>query len=133
MIRIDGDANAHLDGHVTPIERHHLLDAGKDRAHGTPRPCQAGRGEERGEFIAAQTGHRIRLPHRTLEARANFLQEEIPRVMAQRIVDVLEAIQIYQEQGNMAMVTLRGATISSRARSARSRSCSRAFSIAVPT
>ncbi len=73
MIRIDGDADACLDGHVTPIERHRLLEAGKDRAHGTPGAGHAGRGQERGEFIAAQAGHRIRLPHRALEARPNFL------------------------------------------------------------
>jgi len=90
MIRIDGNADARLDGHVTPIERHRLLDVGKDRAHGTPCAGHARSGQERGEFIAAQAGHRIRLPHRALEARANFLQEEIPRVMAQCIVDVLE-------------------------------------------
>ncbi len=90
MIWIEGDTYARVDGHVTPIKRHRLLKAGQERAHGTPRPSRASRREDRGEFIAAQAGHRIRLPHRALEARPNLLQEEIPRVMAQRIVDVLE-------------------------------------------
>jgi len=109
MIRIDGDADAHLDAHVMPIERHRLVEAGKERARGTPCAGQAGHGQERGEFIAAQAGHRIRLSHRAVEARPHFFQEEIARVMAPRIVDVLEAIQIYQEQSDAAMVTLREA------------------------
>src|SRR5207342_3343188 len=63
--------------------------------------------EHHGEFVAAQARHRVLRPHGLLQARGGGAQDAIARRMAERIVDVLEAVQVEEEHADAAFLAAR--------------------------
>lgn len=55
-------------------------------------------GQDDGELIAAKAGDRIRLAHARADALAGLDQQRISPVMPERVVDLLEAVEIDQHQ-----------------------------------
>ena len=53
--------------------------------------------QQQGEFIAAEPRHRIRFPHMFLETRTNLLQQDVPHVVSQGIVDLLETVKVDEQ------------------------------------
>ena len=58
-------------------------------------------GQQDGEFITTQTGNGIRFAHAGTNALGGFQQELVACIVAQRVIDFLEAIQINEEQGHL--------------------------------
>ena len=62
-------------------------------------------GQQHHEFVAAGAVHRPQVAHVALQAARHLLQQFISRVMTQRIVDMLEQVQVEEQHGDtVAMV-----------------------------
>ena len=55
-------------------------------------------GEDDGEFVAAQPGHRIGVAHAGLDALGSFLEQLIARPVTELVVDLLEVVQVDEKQ-----------------------------------
>ncbi|MNS90184.1 hypothetical protein D3C72_1242220 [compost metagenome] len=55
--------------------------------------------EHQHEFVAAQARHALLGAHGVLQAGADFLEQRVAKLMAERVVDVLEAVQVHQRHG----------------------------------
>ena len=73
--------------------------------------------QEHGELVASQTGHAVGVAQHGREARGDAPQEGIALVMAERVVDVLEAVEVDEDQADA--LRLRDARWRSRARRGR--------------
>ena len=60
--------------------------------------------EQDGEFIATDPGDRVRGPHRLLQALRGHPQDAIAGGVAERVVDVLEAVQVEEQQRHASAV-----------------------------
>ena len=60
--------------------------------------------EQDPELVAAEAGHGVGLAQHAVQARAHLPQEEIARVMAQGVVDLLEPVEVDQEEGGVVPV-----------------------------
>ena len=60
------------------------------------------------EFVAAEPRHHVARAQRTPQPAADFHQQHVAGVMAQRIVDDLEAVEIDEQHRKLALVALRG-------------------------
>ncbi len=65
-------------------------------------------GQQNGELIAAEPCDRVGLPQGTLHARSRLLQQQVAVVMTERVVDLLEAIEVHDQQRDRRAVTPRG-------------------------
>ena len=69
---------------------------------------KVGRPEQQdGELVAAQTGDRVGAAQRLLQTRADLGQQPIADLVTERVVDVLEAIEIQQQHGHLLARPLR--------------------------
>ena len=56
------------------------------------------------EFVTAQACHRVAVAHALAQPLGHFLQQQVAHVMAQRVVQRLEVVQIDKQQGATAVV-----------------------------
>src|SRR5690554_877283 len=56
-------------------------------------------GEDHGELIPAEPGHRIRLAYTSADATGNLDQQLIAGIMAMAVVHFLEMVQVDKEKG----------------------------------
>jgi hypothetical protein len=97
----DADARVDVDGKALQVER---------RLEGRPQPpgrreraVVAGRvGEDDGELVAAQPGQHVPRPERAGHPRAELREQQVADVVAELVVDLLEAIQVDEQQGEGA-------------------------------
>ncbi len=68
-------------------------------ARGRARPVRVGGGQEHGELVAAQPRHRVRGAHGRDEAAGHVPEQLVARVVAERVVDLLEVVQVEEEEG----------------------------------
>ena len=54
-----------------------------------------------GEFVTAQARDTFGVFHRVLQARAHFTQHMIAHAVSERVVDVLEAVEVHHEDGEL--------------------------------
>ena len=65
-------------------------------------PCRRlGRTQDDGEFIAAQARHRVRLAHAALDAVRALGQQQVASIVAEQVVDLLEAVQVDEQQRHL--------------------------------
>ncbi len=76
------------------------------RAASSARFDVRGRQQHR-ELVAAQSGHRVGRPQSAAQPHRHFLQHLIAGVVAERVVHFLEAVEIDQQHGEAALVTMR--------------------------
>ena len=50
------------------------------------------------ELVAAQPGHRVAAPQHLAQARPHLAQQQVAGVVAERVVDLLEAVEVDQQQ-----------------------------------
>ena len=86
----------------------YLIEFGKRGAKSACEPHCALRcvqifGDDR-ELIATETSHQVDFAHGRLQARRDLLKQRIAGWMAQRIIDILEAIEIEAENGHQLIV-----------------------------
>jgi hypothetical protein len=103
----DADAGNQCDAVALDLERrfecaHHLVGDSQ-------RLLVAGGRQQEGEFIAAEARHRIGIAHHAPHAPGRLAQHGIAAGMAQRIVDLLEVIEIGEHEGKAVMIALRRA------------------------
>ncbi len=55
-----------------------------------------------GELVARQARNEVAAPHRQTEPGTELLEQQVARVMAETVVDLLEAIQIEKHHGHHA-------------------------------
>ena len=93
----DADAGGERDRHLGQVER--LLEAGQqlagDRAR-LDRRVQVGQAD--GELVAAETGHRVRAAQGGAQPFRDLTQQQVAGVVAERVVDVLEPVEVEQQQ-----------------------------------
>jgi hypothetical protein len=56
-------------------------------------------GQQDGELVAAQPCHRVARAHAAAEPVRELLQEAVADMVAQRVVDLLEAVEVEEEEG----------------------------------
>ena len=59
-------------------------------------------GQEDGELVAAEAGDGVAGAQRRLQPRAELLEQQIATLVAERVVDLLEAVEIEQHHGDAA-------------------------------
>ena len=105
--RGQGDADAHGDEHLGVAE-------GERRGGHLGDPLGDGQGvglvgdalAEDGELVAAEAGHGVAGPDDLLEALAQGDQQPVAGVVAERVVDELEPVQVQEEHGHRGAAAL---------------------------
>ena len=65
--------------------------------------------QEHGELVAAEPRERVAAAHDALQARGDLLQQAVAGVVAERVVDLLEAVEVDEQQrGGLAAALGRG-------------------------
>jgi hypothetical protein len=54
-------------------------------------------GQQHSELVSAQPGHGVRGPQRRLQSPAQLDQQFIARSVAQRVIDLLEAVEVHHQ------------------------------------
>ena len=93
----DADADADVQPDVLDGER--LLDQLAQPRGALLGLVQPGVGQQDGELVAAQPGEDLAGPQRGLQARADLAQQLVTGVVAEAVVDLLEAVEVEQQQG----------------------------------
>ena len=111
----DADARVELDRDAVERERvARARPAGAPASSATaPRCGQAG--EQHGELVAAEAGQRVAAAHRVAQPRRDLDEQLVAVVVAERVVDLLEAVEVDQQQRRRAAVA-RGARSRARMR-----------------
>ena len=62
-------------------------------------PGRRSGGQQHAELVAAEAGDGVALAERLLEAVRDLLQQAVARVVAERVVDLLEVVEVDQHHG----------------------------------
>ena len=108
MIRIQGDADARLDLEREAVDRERLLErlpqlAGDDDGRGRVHDAR----EEHAELVSTQPRHRVALSQRAAEAVAGLLEQVVAARVPERVVDLLEAVEVHDHDGDWEVVPAR--------------------------
>ena len=105
--RAVGDADAHPDLEGDVAEAHGLPDQ-VAQVLGDGGGVAEGRqpGHEDGELVAAEAGDHVVGPGHPVEAVPDLDQQLVAHVVAEPVVDVLEAVEVHEEEGGVAVVLL---------------------------
>ena len=92
---VESDADARLDVQVIPSSRSGCLDRPGASAPPGRRRDHVGRlRREDAELVAAEPRHGVARPDRLAQPARHLLQQHVARVVAERVVDLLEAVEI---------------------------------------
>jgi hypothetical protein len=104
----DGDAHAETRGDGAPGERHRLLHRRHDAVEAAgQRLFAGGAAHDEGEFVAAHAADRRAAADRAGQPAADHHQQLVAGVVAERIVDRLEAVEVDEHEGSRAARPLR--------------------------
>src|SRR5438445_339615 len=105
-IQSDPDRGARLDHLIA--DREWALQRREDLARGGDDIVRMlGVGGEDRELVSAQPGDGVSGPKHPAQAGRHLLQEAVPAVVAERIVDVFEAIEVEKQHAEHALVAAR--------------------------
>ena len=97
----DRDADAGADNHLMARDVVGLTDCrDSPRCHCRGLRGLLDRGLHDGELVASHACHRVRIPHHGAQASRHGLQQLVADRMSERIVDVLEQVEVQQMCGN---------------------------------
>ena len=100
-----GDADAGLHAEADRLEVERLAQRVEEARGGVPGCHQADEiGKEDGELVAAQPAHGVDLPYVALEPDGDSLEEHVADLVAERVVDLLEPVEVDDEHGQDAAV-----------------------------
>ena len=92
------NADARLDLHRQAGERHRNIETGADPLGEADRALGIGRARrDDGELVPAESGDRVRIADQRAEPVTEPLEEQVAALVAERVVDLLEAIEVEQE------------------------------------
>ena len=111
VIRIGRHATAHADGHLAPIDQQRPLEA-SDQALGAPLDLGsvARVWEHQRELVAAEPGDETVVAGDQAQPLADLGEHAIAEVVAERVVDGLEVVEIEEQHGNVRSGGSRGAS-----------------------
>ena len=106
--RIRADADARRHAAFLPLNRHRLDERGEDLARYGGDLFRLGHFlDQHHELVPAQARHHVARAHRLGEPRPHFLQQLVAGVVAERVVDVLEAVQVDEQHRKIAFIAAR--------------------------
>ena len=73
---------------------------------GEQRAVEVGERQEDGELVAAEPRHGVGLAQRRAQPRRDALQDAVAGMVAERVVDLLEAVQVEQQQRERAVLAV---------------------------
>ena len=101
----DCDSNAGMDEQFVFADLHGMLKKIMQLPHDSRDVLRIGnRFEQDDELIAAKARYGVNLPHRRLEQDRNVYQNAVTYRMTQRVIDLLETIQIDEQHGKLPAV-----------------------------
>jgi len=107
VVRIYGDADARP-CHKGLIVRHHWNCEGRENTSGgISGGFRSGAGQEDDEFVAAEPRRRIDRAHYPTQLAGDQVQECIAATMPERIISLLEVIEIEKKEGHGGLLTPR--------------------------
>ena len=98
MLGEDRNANAGADFHLMAVDDERLLERFEQPAGRHFGLVRVRSGQQHGELVAAQARGRVAFAKHALESHAQLAQEQIAKVVPERIVDFLEAIEVHHQQ-----------------------------------
>ena len=94
----DGDADAGLELDREPVEHERLPELRRDPADDLEqRLLRRGVRAEEPELVAAEARERVGLAHDSAQPAAQLLEQRVSVAVAERVVDVLEAVEVDEE------------------------------------
>ena len=102
------DADRGLDVEREALEHERTREGRGDlagHAQGRVRICSSG--QKHGELVATETGNRVDIAQHAAEARPDRLQDQIAVSMPERIVDLLEPIEIHDQERETGVLAAR--------------------------
>ena len=94
-------------GQGQAVDDHRLLERGADLLDHDDRVALAARlGDQHPELVAAEAGHRVRAAQGGAQPPADLHQQRVAGVVAERVVDVLEAVEVHHGHGELAALAL---------------------------
>ena len=101
----DGDAEAAGNQHLGAVDDEGLGQALQHLARHQFRVMGVVKvGQDDREFVAAEPGHRIRFPDAAGQALGGLLEQFVTGVVAQGVVDLFEAVQVEEQDGDLGSV-----------------------------
>ena len=93
-----------------PSDLERLLHGAHDAPRDRPGALDVGgRGQQDRELVAAEPGDRVALADAFLQALGELHQQQVADVVAERVVDLLEAVEVEQQQRQRLAGARRGA------------------------
>ena len=101
--RIEADTDARRDEEIPVVQTVRLLGGGEKFCRRHFRACCIRNlGQHHREFVSAHARHGVRFAHRAAQVLRHLLQELVAHVMAQAVVDELEAVEVEEHDGHRA-------------------------------
>ncbi len=98
VLGVARDAEARADAERVLLDHARLLDGVQHFLRGQHRAVDVGQRQDDRELVAAEARHGVGIAQHAADAPGHPLQDAIAGVMAQRVVDLLEAVQVEQQQ-----------------------------------
>ena len=102
------DPDASVDDQRAIAEEKRLLEILEDLARGQLRTRDVRDRQQHGELVAAEPRHGVGLPQCPPQSSGHLLQHAIARVMPQRVVDLLEPVEVEDEERQRLLFAPRG-------------------------
>jgi hypothetical protein len=108
MVRIERDADAARDVEVELVDRDRVMEA-LDESFGDRDRRRVVRdvAHQDAELVSTEAGHQVFVPERPGEARTDGGEQLVPHMVAERVVDLLEVVEVHQHHGEAAAVRRR--------------------------
>ena len=103
----DAEAGAHAQRPILDDAR--PRDLVQDLLRRQQRAVDVGQRKDNRELVAAEPRNRVRVAQRGAQTRRHALQHAVAGMMAQRVVDLLEAVQVQEQQRQRRAFTVRDA------------------------
>ena len=99
MLGVDRDAEARLDLERQAVEHERLLERLVDARCQHHRVLDRPRREEDPELVAAEPCERVALAQQLAQAGRQLLEQPVARLVAERVVDLAEVVDVEQQDG----------------------------------
>ena len=99
MLRADRDANGDRDLVLAALDVERPLQSGDDLLRDVSRAAFVRAGKDERELVAAEPRHRIRLAQVGGDAPGDLADENVTGGVPERVVDLLEAIEVHHQKG----------------------------------
>ena len=106
VVRVHGDADTDIDIEIHTGSWDRGFQAIDDLFRAALGSAQGGVGQQDGKFVAAQTCDGVAPAQQTVHPFPHGLQQQIPAVMPEGVVDFLETIQVQDEQADGIAVAM---------------------------